>query len=92
MKTTLQKRQQKLAHKDLLAQEAILNDLFYDIYRNRGRIYGINFIRGIFFGFGSILGGTILIAIVIALLSLLVQIPGGLGDFFRWVIETIQNR
>ena len=88
----LRKRQQKLANKDLAAEEAILDNLFYDIYKNRGRIYHVNFWRGVFFGLGSILGGTIVIAILVALLSLLVQIPGGLGDFISWVIETIRNR
>lgn len=89
---TLRKRQQKLANKDLAAEEKILDDLFYDMYLNRGRVYSMNFWRGVFFGLGSVIGGTIIIALVIALLSLLVQIPGGLGDFVAWIITTIQNR
>ena len=88
----LRKRQQKLANKDLAAEEKILDNLFYDIYKNRGRIYRTNFWRGIFFGLGSVLGATLVITIVVSILSLLVQIPGGPGDFFNWVIETIRNR
>ena len=88
----IKKRQQKLANKDLAAEEAILDNLFYDIYKHRGRVYHVNFWRGVFFGLGSILGGTLVIALLLALLSLLVQIPGGLGDFIRWIIETIQKR
>ncbi|MFV0484704.1 MAG: DUF5665 domain-containing protein [Candidatus Saccharimonadales bacterium] len=86
------KKQQKQRNKEVKAEEAVLDDLFYDMYRNRGRIYRVNFIRGLFFGFGSILGGTLVIAILVFGLSFLVQIPGGLGDFVKWIIDAIQNR
>ena len=86
------RRQQNLENKDLAAEEAVLEQLFYDFYRYRGRIYRVNFVRGLFFGFGSILGGTILIALLVMTLTLFIQIPGGLGDFFRWIVDIIQNR
>ena len=86
------KQQQKQKNKELSAEEAVLDDLFYDMYRHRGRVYRVNFFRGLFFGFGSLLGGTLVIALLIFILSFLVQIPGGLGDFFKWVIDAIQNR
>lgn len=86
------KRQQKLENKDLAAEEAMLREIFYDFYQHRGRIWRVNFIRGLFFGFGSVLGGTIVIALVVMLFSLFIHIPGGLGDFFKWIIDTIQNR
>lgn len=88
----LKKRQQKLENKDLAAEEAVLQDLFYDLYRYRGRIYRINLVRGIFFGFGSILGGTLLIALLIALLTFLAQVFPPVSDFFTWLVQTIQNR
>lgn len=41
---------------------------FYDLYRNRGSAYKVNFFRGIFFGLGTFLGGTVIVALVIFLL------------------------
>ena len=52
-------RDKKLAQEDLTAEEQILDDIFYDLYRNRGRVYKVNFFRGIFFGLGTFLGGTV---------------------------------
>ena len=73
------------------ARKAVIEDLFYDFHKSRKQIYLMNFIRGIFFGVGSVLGGTLVIAIVLALLSLLVDIPGGVGDFIQYVIDTVNN-
>jgi len=73
------------------ARKAILEDLFYDFHKSRKQVYLTNFIRGLFFGVGSVLGGTIVIGIVLALLSLLVDIPGGVGDFIQYVIDTVNN-
>lgn len=55
------------------ARRAIMEDLFYDFYRNRHQVYWMNFVRGVFFGFGSLLGGTIVVAIVVWILA---QITG----------------
>ena len=82
----------KPTNRDLSAQKEILGELFNDIYLHRGRIYRVNFFRGIFFGLGMVIGSTVLIAIAIAILSLLVDIPGGLGEFINWIVQTIQNR
>ena len=46
------------------AQRVVLEELFNDLYRNRVRIYKVNFVRGILFGAGSALGGTIVIALI----------------------------
>jgi len=86
------RRQRELENKDLAAEEKLLREIFYDFYKYRGRIYRVNFFRGIFFGLGSVLGGTILVAILVMLLTLFIHIPGGLGDFFRWILDTLQNR
>lgn len=48
----------------------LLQEMFYDFHRNRKDIYILNLVRGIFFGFGSVIGGTLVIALVIWLLSL----------------------
>ncbi len=74
------------------SRRAILEDLFYDFNRRRGQVYWLNFVRGIFFGVGSVLGATVVIALVVWILNLLVDIPGGVGDFVQYVIDSVQNR
>lgn len=69
---------------------ALIEDLFYDFNRNRVEVYKMNFIRGIFFGFGSILGGTVVIALLAWVLSFFVEIPG-IGDSIQQVQESIQS-
>jgi hypothetical protein len=69
---------------------ALIEDLFYDFNRNRVEVYKMNFIRGIFFGFGSILGGTVVIALLAWLLSFFVEIPG-IGDSIQQVQDSIQS-
>lgn len=73
------------------ARKAVIEDLFYDLHRSRRQIYGMNFMRGIFFGVGSILGGTVVVAIIVWILSLLVDIPGGTGDFIQYIVDTVQK-
>lgn len=57
------------------ARRAVIEELFNDMYNDRRNIYLMNFIRGIFFGLGSVLGGTIVIAFIVWVLSFFVQIP-----------------
>lgn len=73
------------------ARRAIIEELFYDLHRSRSQVYWINFIRGIFFGVGSIVGGTIVLAIVLWMLSFLVDLPGGVGDFVQYIVNTVQQ-
>ena len=73
------------------ARRAILEDLFYDFHSSRRQVYTMNFVRGVFFGFGSVLGGTIVIAIVVWVLSLLADIPGGFGEFVQYIVDLVQN-
>jgi len=74
------------------ARKAIIEDLFYDFHKSRRQVYLTNFIRGIFFGVGSVVGGTLVIAIVVWLLSLLVDIPGGVGDFVQYIVDVVRKR
>lgn len=60
-----------------------LEDMFNDIYSNRKRIYKLNFFRGVFFGFGTFLGGTVVIAVLIWVLSQFIDWP--------WVAKLLQT-
>jgi len=73
------------------ARRAILEDLFYDFHQSRRQVYVMNFVRGIFFGVGSIVGGTLVVALVVAVLSLLTDIPGGIGDFIQYIVDIVEN-
>ena len=72
------------------ARENVLEDLFYDFNRNRVQIYKMNFIRGIFFGLGSVLGGTVVVVLIVWALSFFVNIPG-IGHSIEQVQQTLQN-
>lgn len=73
------------------ARKAILEDLFYDFHRSRRQVYLMNFYRGLFFGFGSIIGGTLVVALILWLLSQLTDIPGGVGDFIKYIVDIVQH-
>ena len=74
------------------SKEQLIEELFYDFERSRVSVYKINFIRGIFFGFGSVLGGTIVVALVAWLLSAFVDVFPPLADFINNLIHTMQAR
>lgn len=52
------------------ARKALLEELFNDFSNNRSDIYKINFMRGIFFGIGSVLGATIFFTTSLWMLNL----------------------
>jgi hypothetical protein len=74
------------------ARRALIEDLFYDFNRDKHQVFFMNFIRGIYFGVGSVLGGTVVIALIIWLLSFLVDIPGGVGEFVKYIVDVVQKR
>lgn len=73
------------------ARQNLIEELFYDFNRSRVQVYKMNFFRGIFFGLGSVLGGTIVVALIIWMLSLLTDIFPMLSDFFNGVSNTIES-
>lgn len=73
------------------ARKAILEDLFNDFNRSRAQVYKMNFLRGIFFGFGSILGGTVLVAMLIWLLNITGQLVPGVAGFIDQIIDVMQS-
>jgi hypothetical protein len=72
------------------ARRSLLEELFNDFYDDRRNIYKMNFFRGIFFGLGSVLGGTIIVALVIWILSFFVHIPG-IGDAVQQAQSTLET-
>jgi hypothetical protein len=74
------------------ARKAILEDLFYDFHKSRRQVYVMNLMRGIFFGVGSVIGGTLVVALVLSILGLLVDIPGGIGDFIQYIVNTVKQQ
>lgn len=73
------------------AREAVLEELFNDFNRSRFTIYKFNFFRGIFFGLGSVLGATVVLAIVIWLLNLTGNLIPGIADFLNQIVEVMQS-
>ena len=68
------------------AARGFLEDLFEDYYVHRFKVYKMNFVRGIVFGFGSVIGGTLMIAVLLWLLSFFSELP-----FIGHFTQTIQN-
>jgi hypothetical protein len=74
------------------ARQSLIEDLFYDFNRSRAQVYKMNFFRGIFLGAGTVIGGTVVIALVVWLLSLLGNIVPPLGDFFDGISHTLESK
>lgn len=73
------------------ATRGFLEDLFDDYYAQRFKVYKMNFVRGIVFGFGSVLGGTLLIALLLWTLSWFNELPF-VGRFTEQVQHSIQTK
>jgi hypothetical protein len=73
------------------AREALLEELFNDFNRNRFTVYKFNFVRGIFFGFGSVLGATVVVALVVGLLTWTGQLIPGVAGFVDAVVDVMQR-
>lgn len=70
---------------------SMAEDLFEDYYAHRKEVYKMNFVRGVFFGIGSVLGGTIIVALLIWILSFFVQLPV-IGQFFENAQHTVEQK
>ncbi len=73
------------------SRASLIEELFYDFNRSRVEIYKMNFVRGIFFGLGSVLGGTVVIAVMVWILSLFVDFPG-IGDTIQQLQSTLRSK
>ena len=72
------------------AQKGFMEELFNDYYARRRQVYKMNFFRGIFFGLGSVLGGTIVVALVVWLLSIFVNFPL-IGHYLEDAQQSIES-
>lgn len=68
-----------------------LEYLFAAGYVDKKRLYFANFMRGIFFSLGSIVGATLIITLLLWLLSLIGNVPF-LSEVARNVRDTIQAK
>lgn len=71
------------------ARRQLIEELFYDFHSSRRQVYWMNFTRGIFLGFGTILGGTVLVALLVWILGQFVGFPY-IGEYIRRIIEAMQ--
>jgi hypothetical protein len=73
------------------ARISVLEELFYDFHRKRHEVYWMNFVRGLFFGVGSALGATVVIALLAWLLNLFTDLPGGIGHFVQDILNAMNQ-
>ncbi|MFZ2125620.1 MAG: DUF5665 domain-containing protein [Candidatus Saccharimonadales bacterium] len=74
------------------ARHALMDELFYDFHRSRHQVYWMNFTRGLFFGFGTVLGGTVLVTLIIWILGQFVgYLPDFIGHYINQIIEAMQH-
>jgi Domain of unknown function (DUF5665) len=81
------------AFKDDQAQagaRGFLEDLFEDYYAQRFKVYKMNFIRGIVFGFGSVIGGTLMVGLLLWLLSFFNELPF-IGHFVQSIQHSVET-
>jgi hypothetical protein len=74
------------------ARASVIEELFYDLNRSRSQVYWTNFVRGIFFGVGSVIGGTVVIAVLIWILGAFVNVFPPLADFINGIIDAMNQR
>ena len=72
------------------ARRTVIEEMFNDYYEDRRNIYLVNFFRGIFFGLGTFLGGTIVVGLLVWALSFFVDFPG-IGDAAQGAKDSLQT-
>jgi hypothetical protein len=74
-----------------MARRQLLEEMFYDFNRNRWQVYMMNFGRGIFFGLGTVLGGTVLVAFIVWILGQFAGWFPDVGDYIHQIIKAMQH-
>jgi hypothetical protein len=75
---------------ELNARRQLIEELFNDFNRNRHQVYRMNFIRGIYFGFGTVLGGTVVVAFIVWILGQFAGWFPPIGDYIQQIINAMQ--
>lgn len=70
---------------------SLIEDLFYDFNRSRAQVYWMNFVRGIFFGFGTVLGGTLLVALAVGILGYIAGWFPYIGHYIQEFINALKK-
>ena len=73
------------------ARRQLVEELFYDFNRSRRQIYWMNFARGLFFGFGTILGGTVVVAFIIWILGQFAGWFPPIGSYIQQITNALQH-
>jgi hypothetical protein len=71
-------------------EEALVKD-YVELLHNTKRQAWSSFVRGIFMGLGSVIGATVVVAILIWILHTLGGVPG-VGQYLQGAGQTIQSR
>lgn len=88
MAKTKQAQKDETASANLAKQsrESVLESMFDDMYRKRWKVYRFNFLRGVFFGLGSAIGGTAVLALFVWIISWFVDWP-----FVQTIVESFKK-
>ena len=74
-------------------QRVLVREVMESVYMTKKwRFIGINFLRGIAFGLGTFLGGTIIVAILIYVLTHTGDVFPGIRDYLNNIINSLQRR
>ncbi len=68
----------------------MLVNIYESGYLNKAQFYKMNFIKGLLTGFGSVLGATIVVGLVLWILTLFDQVPI-IGPFLENLRSSIQE-
>jgi len=86
----MKKSSKRVSDAEASSRRQLFEEMFYDFYNNRHKVYWMNFVRGLSFGFGALIGGTVVVTIVVWILGRFVSIPL-IGEYIRQGIEVIQK-
>ncbi|SRR5574344_1153296 len=81
---------QKQRLKNKQQEQQIIDSLIESVFARRSKVIRLNFWRGVAFGLGSALGGTIILAITLWFLSSVVDWFPLIGDFVREITKYAQ--